>query len=187
MDKESELVLSLPPFDQYGLNTFINKSNIKFIGLKDAILKVIQSANQTINISSPFLDIERIPEIRDELLNKAYMNVKIKILVRESFRKDDPTRLNSIKSFLDRAKKAKVLEKISIRDYHYAKDPYVKSSTHAKFVIADGNYMYMGSGELRKNSIDKNFEAGLLHSGKEVEDLEKVFLELFEKSEEISC
>lgn len=186
-EDETKLVVSLPPFDQFGLDSFIKKNNINFIGLKEAILNVVRSAKSTINISSPFLDIERIPEIRDELLNKAYMKVQIKILVRESFREDDATRLKSIKRFLERAKKANVLEHISIKDYHYANDPHVNSSTHAKFVIADGKYMYLGSGELRKNSMSKNFEAGLLHRGKEVCDLERIFLELFDKAEEISC
>ena len=187
VEENKKLVLSLPPFEEFGLNAFIKKNNIEFLSLREAILQVIQLANHTINISSPFLDIERIPEIRDELLSKAYSGVKIKILVRESFREDDSTRMNSIQSFLKRAKKANALENISIRDYHYGKNPYVNSSTHAKFVIADGKYMYLGSGELRKNSIDKNFEAGLLSSGKEVEDLEKIFLELFKKSEDLSC
>ena len=186
VEENKKLVLSLPPFEEFGLNAFIKKNNIKFISLKEAILQVIQLANHTINVSSPFLDIERIPEIRDELLSKAYSGVKIKILVRESFREDDPTRMNSIQSFLKRAKKANALENISISDYHYGKNPYVNSSTHAKFVIADSKYMYLGSGELRKNSIDKNFEAGLLSSGKEVGDLEKIFLELFKKSEDLS-
>ncbi len=183
MNKNTELVLSFPPFDQFGIKSFIKKNSITYIPLEEAILKVIRSAKQRICISSPFLDIDGIPNIKNELLNKAFMKVKIKILVREPL--DRKLGRDSIKSFLKIAEKSECLEYINIRKYHYGRYPNVKSSTHAKFIIADGNYMYLGSGELRKNSIEKNFEAGLLKKGNEVKDLEKIFLELFDKAREI--
>ncbi len=183
MEEYSELVLSLPPYDQFGMDSFIKKHKINYIPLKEAILKVIRSAKRTLSISSPFLDLDGIPEIREELLNKAFMNVKIKILVREPLRRKGKE--DSIISFLKLVEKSGVLKNIDIKLYHYEKTPYVKSSTHAKFVIADGDYMYIGSGELRENSIEKNFEAGLLKKGREANDLEAIFLDLFTKAGKI--
>jgi phosphatidylserine/phosphatidylglycerophosphate/cardiolipin synthase-like enzyme len=131
------------------------------------------------------MDISSIPKIRDLILNQAYLNVKVKILVREAYKNDEPTRLNSIRKLLKDAEKSKSRQNISIREYHYAEDPFVKSSVHAKFVIADSTHMYLGSGELRKNSIEKNFETGILVQGTISKDLEKVFLDIFEASEDI--
>jgi phosphatidylserine/phosphatidylglycerophosphate/cardiolipin synthase-like enzyme len=179
-EDNTELVLSLPPYDQFGMKSFIKKNNIFYVSLGEAILRVIKSAKSSLSISSPFLDLEGIPEIKKELLTKAFMDVKIKILVRAPLQRK--LKEDSIKSFLKLAEKSGSLKNVEIRLYHYEKQPYVKSSTHAKFIIADGNYMYIGSGELRENSIKKNFEAGLLRKGKEVKELEKVFLELFDKA-----
>ena len=185
MEKKPRLVLSLPPFNQFGLGAFIEKSQIAYIPLEQAILDVIQAATKSLIISSPFLDIGRIPAIRDAIIKKAYYGVEVRILVRETFREDDEGRLQSIREFLKIANDSKCANNIHIRDYHYTDDPYVKSSTHAKFVIADENYIYLGSGELRKNSIERNFEAGVLEEGEIAKDLSKIFDNIFENSKEV--
>ena len=47
---------------------------------------------------------------------------------------------------------------ISIHNYHFFKERSVVSSIHAKIIVCDYKYAYVGSGERRKNSFDKNFE-----------------------------
>jgi phosphatidylserine/phosphatidylglycerophosphate/cardiolipin synthase-like enzyme len=184
MKKDMEIVVSLPPFDKLGMKKHIDRENIDYVELKQAFIKVIKEARNTIYISSPFFDANGISDIIDLLLKKSYDNVEIKILVREAL-SENPERLKNIKNIVAKAKELGVKDFLEVREYHYNKNKIVQSSLHAKFVIADLTYGYIGSGELRKNSIEKNFEVGILVQGKVMQDLSKIFIELWKVSEEI--
>jgi len=74
---------------------------------------------------------------------------------------------------------------IQIRNYHYNSYNYVNSSTHAKFIVCDEKVACVGSGELRKNSFEKNFELGVITNGIKAKQLDIIFNELFSVSKEI--
>jgi phosphatidylserine/phosphatidylglycerophosphate/cardiolipin synthase-like enzyme len=181
--EEDKLVLSLPPFNHFGLDSFIKSNNIDYLELEDAVINLIRSACNTISISSSFLEINTVPEIKGELLNKAN-HTKIRILVRQ-VNDENTSRKENIEAFIMEAKRRGVLKNIEIRDYHYSEKPPVLSSVHAKFIIVDGFRMYLGSGEIRRNSIEKNFEAGIIKTGNIAKDLEKIFMEIFSKAKPI--
>jgi len=185
MVTKKKMVLALPPYNQFGMKDFLEKNKISFLSLEEALIQVIDSAEKELRISSPFMQIDTVPEIRKMLVKKAYYGVKILILVRQSFIKDDKRKLNILKDFLNEFEKSNCRKNISIKDYHYSSKPYVQSSTHAKFVIADQKMIYLGSGELRHNSMHKNFEAGILDGSNLASDMSKLFDKLFEESKEI--
>ena len=53
-------------------------------------------------------------------------------------------------------------------------------------IVCDYEYAYVGSGELRRNSFDKNFEIGVILEGGKAYQLGKIFDKLFSVSAEIS-
>ena len=67
-------------------------------------------------------------------------------------------------------------DSLQIYAYHYSDHQgRVVSSIHSKLIIADTSLAYIGSAEIRKNSLDNNFEAGCLISGPSVIGLCEAF------------
>jgi phosphatidylserine/phosphatidylglycerophosphate/cardiolipin synthase-like enzyme len=185
MKDNSVLVISLPPFNRLGLSRFLENNKIRYVALEDALLEIIRASTNRIYISSPFLEIGTISSIKEALLEKA-KKVKIKILVRQ-IKNQNNLREKSIRKFLNEARELGVENNLEIKDYYFSlKNKKLLSSIHAKFVIVDGKTMYLGSGELRKNSFKKNFEVGLLTKESEsIKALESLFLEIFHASENL--
>ena len=73
-------------------------------------------------------------------------------------------------------KNEKKFHNLKILRYHLSGERgTVFSSTHAKMLIADNSLAYIGSAEVRKNSILANFEVGCLISDESVFGLCEVF------------
>jgi phosphatidylserine/phosphatidylglycerophosphate/cardiolipin synthase-like enzyme len=60
-------------------------------------------------------------------------------------------------------------------------DGTIISSTHAKLIIADYDLAYIGSAELRRNSLVTNFEIGCLIRGSQVFGICEVFDFIFSR------
>ena len=66
--------------------------------------------------------------------------------------------------------------KLEIFDYYIPnKEGLLASSVHAKLIIADEKIAYVGSAELRLNSLDKNFEVGIMLENMNVQGLVDLF------------
>ena len=178
-----KIVLNLPPFNSFGLNNILSNAGINYFNLKEEIRLLFEKANDSIYICSPFLELNGIEEFIPLLISKSKNGVKIKIVSRQIDSKDPQTRYWEIKQLYDIFKKENL--PLKIRNYHYFKTR-VESSTHAKLVICDNQYAYIGSGEIRKNSFEKNFEVGLIVRGKKASDLGMVFEELFKVSKDVN-
>lgn len=179
-----KIVISLPPYNIFGLETELRQFNFPINTLKEEFQKLFEKANHHIYICSPFLEYDGFDTYLPVFLSKAKDGVDIKIIARQISITDPDTRYEQIKRI------QKIFEKenapISIHNYHFFKERTVVSSTHAKMIVCDYEYAYVGSGELRRNSFDKNFEIGVILKGEKAYQLGKIFDKLFSVSANIS-
>jgi phosphatidylserine/phosphatidylglycerophosphate/cardiolipin synthase-like enzyme len=177
------ITLTLPPYDFYGLKSHLTNFNIQINSIKDEIKKLFEEANKSIYICSPFLELNGIDEFMPILTSKCKKGVDIKIISRQINKNDYNNRNDEIKSILNNFKDKNC--NIKIRNYHYQSQKFIESSNHAKFVISDKKNAYVGSGELRKNSFEKNFELGVILNGDQVRSLSIIFEYLFSVSSDV--
>lgn len=170
-----DIVISIPILAELGLDRV--KTRNKMIETRDAFKRIITSAQRILRISSPFferniLDNDGLPEIKQLFINAFERGCKIKILSREIFLRRSPE-LIWIKELVKNNGYSPLL---SIFDYHLeSARGGIISSTHSKMIIADVSIAYVGSGELRKNSLANNFEIGCLIQGPIVSGLCEAF------------
>jgi len=151
----------------------------------DCFKDIIASTKSQLRISSPFIqknvtNEESFPEFEQLLRNAMLRGVRVKILSRELFEK----REMEARWLKNIAEKCGTPGQLSVRDYHFQlpdESPSILSSTHAKMLIADQNMAYIGSGELRMNSLIVNFEVGCLLKGAAVIGAIEAFDTMFER------
>ena len=183
----AEICLSLPPFDKFGLIDFYKDKNIKVKTLKSQFYSLFNEAKKSIKICSPFLEWNGFTYFQDILLSKAQQNVKIKILSREIKSSENSRRFEGFRKIYECFKSKNLENNLFIRNYYYeTENKKLASSIHAKIIIIDNIKAYVGSGEIRKNSIEKNFELGLIVSGEKVKDLKNIFKGVFIRAEEVN-
>lgn len=175
-------VVSTPHLSEISINNIKKRNDI--LDLKDCFRKVIENSSERIRISSPFiqkniLDENAFPELKLLVEDSFRNDVEIKIITREirNKRNDDLNWIIKIAKKLDR------LDRLKIVDYHVKKNNKIYASTHAKILIADRKMAYVGSGELRKNSLNVNLEIGSLIEGDMVVGLCEIFDYMFSKGE----
>jgi phosphatidylserine/phosphatidylglycerophosphate/cardiolipin synthase-like enzyme len=174
-----KILISLPPYNMFGLETELRRLDFPVNTLKEEFQKLFEKANHTIYICSPFLEYNGFDTYLPPLLSKAKDGVDIKIIARQISNTDPGSRYEQIKRIQKIFGEKNV--PISIRNYHFFKGGIV-SSTHAKMIVRDYEYAYVGSGELRRNSFDKNFEVGVILKGEKAFQLGKIFDKLFSVS-----
>jgi len=183
----AEICLSLPPFDKFGLIDFYKDKNIKAKTLKSQFYSLFNEAKKSIKICSPFLEWSGFTYFQDILLSKAQQNVKIKILSREINSSENNRRFEEFRKIYECFKSKNLENNLFIRNYYYeTENKKLASSIHAKIIIIDNIKAYVGSGEIRKNSLEKNFELGLIVSGEKVKDLKNIFKGIFSRAEEVN-
>jgi len=177
-----QTVVSTPHLSEISINNFMKRNDL--LDLKKCFKKVIKSSKDQIRISSPFiekniLDENAFPEIKTLIRNTFNNDVNIKIITREIQRK----RKNDVDWIIKIAKELNKLQYLEIVDYHIKRNNKIYASTHAKMLIADEYLAYVGSGELRKNSLNVNLEIGCLIEGDMVTGLCEIFDYMFSKGE----
>lgn len=182
--KFPKLVMSLPPYDTFGFKRNLELTNINYSNIKDEFKELFECSEESIYICSPFLEWNGIDTFLPILKSKAKEGIDIKIISRQIDKNDFQNRYEDIKKVNDYFRTNS--SRVQIRNYHYHSKNYVISSTHAKFIVCDNNMAYIGSGELRNNSFEKNFELGVIIQGEKAKQLGIVFNKLFSVSEEIN-
>ncbi len=143
----------------------------------DCFREIIISAKDVIRICSPFmqknvLNDDSFPELQQLIFDALKRNVEIRLLSRELFK----GRGEEIQWIIDVADDIGKIDNLKVVDYHFSSENgTVLSSTHAKLLIADYNMAYVGSAELRRNSLVANFEVGCLVRGSQVFGICEVF------------
>lgn len=177
------IALTLPPFDTIGIESGIRRSGGEFKSIREEILCLIEGAEEKIEICSPFIQYKGfLDDVYSTLKRKLSENVEVRIIARQIEKNDPDTRYYDVKRLYNEYFKNE--SGFEIRNYHYEKHR-VMSSTHAKFMVVDGESAYVGSGELRRNSFEKNFEIGVVFEGTQAEELSYLFKELFKVSRKV--
>lgn len=184
IEEYPKILISFPPYNIFGLGAELKQLGFPISTLKEGFQKLFEIAEHNIYICSPFLEYYGFETYIPILLSKARSGVDIKIIARQIGSRDPDNRHEQIAKILKTFKQKNA--PISIRDYHFARDKEVLSSIHAKMIICDYEYAYIGSGELRINSFDKNFEVGVVLRGEKAFQLGKIFDKLFSASANIS-
>ncbi|EIJ65747.1 hypothetical protein BD31_I0834 [Candidatus Nitrosopumilus salaria BD31] len=158
-----------------------NYSDLNIIELKDVFKKLLNSASDEVLIASPFIEIDGIAYILDELIDSASRGVSFKILTRDVLVKKsyNNTHTKKIKAVLKLYELFDQYQSnpnafMEIRDFgeevsdsHLNKLHY--EGIHQKLMIVDKKYAYVGSGEIRSPSFLSNGESGYLTTGRQAE------------------
>ena len=174
-DEHVTISVSAPTLSDYSIGKVIERNG--FLTTESAFTKLILSARNIIRISSPFLQRnvaseKGIPNLEKIILLAYQHGCKFVILSREVYTK----RKSDLTWLINLSKENGFAEKLEIFDYHKSKSSNtVESSTHAKLIISDDKEAYIGSAELRMNSIYKNFEVGVLLEGPAITGLIELF------------
>ncbi|MGA3198529.1 MAG: phospholipase D family protein [Halobacteriota archaeon] len=173
------LVISRPRLQEIGLLSLQLRN--EHLDSADCFRTIIESSNHTLRICSPFLqsnvlDADTFPDLAKLLENAFNRGVNIFLLSRELFYHRGP----ELHWIIDLAKSLDKEDKLKIVDYHLPDSSgRIISSTHAKLLISDTKLAYVGSAELRRNSLLANFEVGCLVSGPEVVGICEIFDAMF--------
>jgi len=179
--EDISVIISKPRLSELSLGN-IKKRNMQFDSV-DCFREVIISAKEIIRICSPFmqkdvLNDDSFPELRQLIVDALKRNVEIRLLSRELFQR----RGEEVQWLIDIADDLGKNDYLTIVDYHLlSEDKTILSSTHAKLLIADYNMAYVGSAELRRNSLIANFEVGCLIKGSQVFGICELFDLMFSK------
>jgi phosphatidylserine/phosphatidylglycerophosphate/cardiolipin synthase-like enzyme len=180
-DTTAVMVISRPRMRELGFLA-VEQRNL-FLETSECFSSIIKSAQRVLRICSPFLqkDVltrDSLPHLKELLLKAITRGVEIKILSRElNSRSDDVSWVLDIGSDIKS-------RKLTIVDYHLTEKNAIYSSTHAKIICADYDLAYVGSAELRRNSIVANFEIGCYLRGPQVYGICEAFDLMFRKGQE---
>lgn len=101
-------------------------------------------------------------ELFQILLDRAKENIDIKIVLDDDFYEDNPDEIQIL------------------RDAGIQVQKYKSSVMHAKAILVDGTYLFIGSINFSSYSLDKNRETGIILSNqKTIERFQKVFSDDF--------
>lgn len=175
------IVVSKPRLRELSVGSIEERN--KQVDSIDCFREIIVSAKNVLRICSPFiqknvLSEDSFPELRKLLINALKRNVEIRLLSRELYQGRD----KEIQWIIDIADNLGKMDNLIIVDYHLSmEDGTILSSTHAKIIIADYDMAYIGSAELRRNSLVTNFEIGCLIRGSQVFGICEVFDFIFSR------
>lgn len=170
-------VMTIPPSISF------NPYQYGAITQEECFRHIIGAAESVLRISSPFIDRYGISLFMYDLLNAARRGVEIRILTKHGGGTDKSQEVAILK---DEFKRNDIANKIQIRYYYRSKD-LGRSQTysiHKKLLIADENKCYVGSGEIRLNSLRWITEAGVMLSS-EIKPFIFLFDSVWEEAERI--
>jgi hypothetical protein len=171
----NSIVISRPRLRELSLKNREKRNDL--IDTITCFQQIITSSQGILRICSPFiqenvLDEGSFPELREILIDALKRDVEIRLLSRELFQ----GRGDEVQWIIEAAKNIGKRDKLRIVDYHLlSENGSILSSTHAKIMVADYNQAYVGSAELRKNSLVANFEVGCLIKGPHVYGICEIF------------
>lgn len=156
--------------------------------VRDAYANVLSSAKEKIRISSPYIDQSGLNNIIYVLEGFKGYDLKVELLVRIDDRENPSHQLlmaimTLINIFGSKIKIKNFARSISTNTIHRTN----LGGAHAKLLIVDSEIAYVGSGELRDNSFNRNFEVGVVISQKQiVEEINNLFETVWQMGEEIT-
>jgi phosphatidylserine/phosphatidylglycerophosphate/cardiolipin synthase-like enzyme len=177
----ARIVVTLPP------HVKLEESLPEGIGwIYPSLRLLIRRARSSIDIVNPFFDLTGMEMLAMELSDATTNGVQIRALSRALI--DDPPNQNAIDSFnrlLEILKRHGNINKLKLASFHQGKSATNPrySSIHAKALITDRHFAYIGSANLTEYSLRSNFEAGVILEGQQVEAFSELFDSLWEISD----
>lgn len=172
---ESRVIVSTPPLTEFGLQRTLSRYD--FNTTREAFNEIISSANEVIRISSPFfeknvINNDAFPEFPKLISLALDRGCELRVVCRQV----KGERISDLNWLIELARRRGKIDQVKLFDYHIENNRHsIISSIHAKMVIADCSLAYVGSAEIRRNSISKNFEVGVLIKGPSVWGLVELF------------
>lgn len=176
------IVISMPKNMELGLSRVASRNQM--IETRQAFREVFLAAKRTLRIASPFFEKsilrnEGLPDLEDYIKFAFERGCNVIILTRVGER-DDFQWLRIL------AEDSSFVNSLRIFEYHHSdSNGRVLSSVHSKMIIADASMAYVGSAEIRKNSLENNFEVGCLIEGPSVAGLCEAFDLMIRYSKEV--
>ncbi|MEH7383857.1 cardiolipin synthase [Bacillus sp. JJ1521] len=153
------------------------KSQTRFIStngayLEDGFVSMIKQAEKEIIIGSPYFVPSK--QIKEELINAAKRNVKIRVLLPK--KPDHPFVKEAAIPYTDE------LSKVGIQFYMYTRGFY-----HAKVICIDDKLCDIGTANFDKRSLYSNYEINCyIHDKEVIKEIKKVVEEDFATSDELT-
>jgi phosphatidylserine/phosphatidylglycerophosphate/cardiolipin synthase-like enzyme len=145
-----------------------------------AFRELFSSARSEILLCSPFAEFNGLIRFTEVFAARLTSGCKLLFLSRQVSPQDRGSRFQQIQQFLDLlASRGTPLDAVEVRNYHFSDQARVESSSHAKLIVVDGKRAYLGSADVRANSLDRNFEVGMIVTGRPAVELRRVFLAMF--------
>ena len=155
------IAITYPAFDNRGIPAK-NPFSRSISSIVESIQDIIYSARNRILILSPYAEEDGLNYLHDMLVMKLKNGVEVKLIVRE-LDEDTPRRNRLIRWVKDNLA---MYDNFSLYNYHYvSNNGHIDSTCHAKVVVADNNYAYVGSGDVRSRAFNLNLEMGTIHKG----------------------
>jgi len=185
-EKQTGLVLTLPAFNRFGVHQTLLTLGTNYVTTESAFRELLSSAKEEILICSPFAEFEGLNRFLDLFVAKLNAGCTLQILSRQIAERDPNSRYGQIQAFARALPSSGLLSgSFEVRNYHFSDARRVESSSHAKLVVTDGKRAYVGSADFRPNSLDRNFEVGILVKGDTAEGVRRVFVAMFSEAEPV--
>lgn len=162
----------------------VDLTNAEAVSHTDGRIRdLVLNADDVIRLANPYFDSGE--PIIEDLASLPQRGVNTRILTRET---TDPEAglANALNALFDGLPADR-------RHYLDVRDLYERNSetgqqrlaTHAKLIVIDDEYCYVGSANLTRHSMNQNFEFGLLLSGDDVPAVASIFDDVFEYAEPV--
>lgn len=147
------------------------------------VRELLLNAQSSVRIANPYFDSEQT--VVEDIASLPRRGVSTKLLTRETEDPDPQLRdtLNTLFQHLD----ARSRYHLDVRDL-YETDPTTgrqQIATHAKMVVIDEKFCYIGSANLTYHSLLRNFEFGVLLSGEITETVATLFDDVFAHARQV--
>jgi phosphatidylserine/phosphatidylglycerophosphate/cardiolipin synthase-like enzyme len=154
---------------------------------RGAFSKIIGSSRKTLRISSPYIEKSGLDLLFSDMESAAKQGVQLRLLTRI----DDRSMPDTRKILAILALYELFGENIDVRSFQRSigrgQNQFSFCGAHAKILIADNNMAYAGSGEMREQSLSRNFEVGfLVKDAKTVKEIALLFDGVWNLSTDVS-
>lgn len=192
------LVVSIPPSLTNDFEKLKNRyPKLKVYSFGNFLREYLQQAKEEALICNPFIGIQGILFIINELNNFVNKKIKLKILTRNlydranfKFSHDEPKKIMGLIKIFELYNSKNILKSVEIKDFgvnfrlYSSGYSFHYEGIHQKMVIIDESFCYIGSAEIRGASIFSNGECGCLFTEMEYVNFYKDFFNIFWNSEQ---
>jgi phosphatidylserine/phosphatidylglycerophosphate/cardiolipin synthase-like enzyme len=159
------------------------------MSLRHSIAALIGGTKRSLDIASPFLDVQGVSALEDNFRIAARSAVTLRLIARiEDPENPDPRLIQGLLRLMQIFGPSTQVRNLA----YLSQNPFtgranITCALHAKFLVSDRAAAYVGSADLRYTGLFANFEVGLvLRDQEQVNVLEDLFTTAWSTSEPLS-